>query len=59
MSMPGVKNGFSDLTKEQIGWDQCRKDITNDHQGKALKEGCHEREWAQTGVFPIEETSTK
>jgi len=25
MSMPGVKNGFSDLTKEQIGWDQCRK----------------------------------
>jgi len=37
-----VKNGFSDPTKEQIGQDQCRKDITNDHQEKAPKEGCHE-----------------
>jgi len=54
-----VKNGFSDTTKEKIGWDQCRKDITNDHQGKALKEGYHEREWAQTGVSPTEDTSTK
>jgi len=31
----------------------------DDPQGKALKEGCCERERAQTGVFPIEETSTK
>ena len=42
----GFKNRFSDLNKEQIGWDQFRKNSTNDHQEKALKEGCHEREWA-------------
>ena len=30
----GVKNGFSDLTKVQEG---------QDHQGKALREGCLER----------------
>ena len=45
MVQQGVKNGFSDLTKEQIGLDRCRKDVTNDHQEKALKEGCCEREW--------------
>jgi len=39
-----VKNGFSDPTKEQIGWDQHRKDITNDCLKKALEKGCHERE---------------
>ena len=32
-----VKNGFSDLTKAQIGRDWQGKDITNDHQGKALR----------------------
>ena len=31
----------------------------NEHQKKALKEGCHEREQAQTGVSPTEKTSTK
>jgi len=25
-----VKNGFSNLTKVQIGWDQYKKDVTND-----------------------------
>jgi len=40
-----VKNRFSNLTKEQVGRDWQRKDITNDCQGKALKEGSHEREW--------------
>jgi len=32
-----VKNGFSNLTKEEVGWDQQRKDIMNDCQGKSLK----------------------
>ena len=45
-----VKNMFSDLTKEQEGQDQQGKDVINDHQGKALREGCHEREWAWTSV---------
>ena len=31
----------------------------NDHQGKALREGCHEREWAQIGVSSTEKTNTK
>ena len=31
----------------------------NEHQKKALKEGCHEREQAQMGVSPTEKTSTK
>ena len=57
--MGDVKNGFSNPTKEQIGWDQCRKDITNDHWEKALKEGCCEREQAQTDVSSIEKTNTK
>src|SRR5882724_11157396 len=42
-----VKNRFSDPTKEQEGQDQQGKDVTNYCQGKALREGCHEREWAQ------------
>jgi len=32
-----VKNGFSDLTKEQVCQDQQRKDVMNDHQEKFLK----------------------
>ena len=35
-----VKNRFYDLTKEQEGRDWQGKDIMNDHQGKALREGC-------------------
>jgi len=31
----------------------------NDCQGKALEEGCHEREWAWTGVSSTEKTNTK
>jgi len=31
--------GFSNPTKEQIGQYWQGKDITNDHQGKALREG--------------------
>jgi len=31
----------------------------NDHQGKALKEGCCEREQAQVGVSSTEKTNTK
>jgi len=38
------RTGFPNLNKVQIGWDRYRKDVTNDHQEKALKEGCHERE---------------
>jgi len=54
-----VKNRFSDLTKEKIGQDQQRKVVTNDCQGRALEEGCHEREWAQTSVPSREKTNTK
>jgi len=54
-----VKNGFSDPNKEQVCQDWQRKDITNDHQAKALKEGCCEREWAWTSVSSREKTSTK
>jgi len=39
-----VKNTFSDLTKVKIGWDWYQKDIMNDCQEKAFREGCHERE---------------
>ena len=56
---PHVKNRFSNPTKEQIGWYWCRKDVTNDHQEKALKEGCHEREQAQMDVCSTEKTNTK
>jgi len=45
--------------REQIGRDRQRKDVMNDHQGKALKEGCCEREWAQTSVSSREKTNTK
>ena len=31
----------------------------NDHQGKALEEGCHEREWARTSASSREKTNTK
>jgi len=31
----------------------------NEHQEKALKVGCHEREQAQMGVFSTEKTNTK
>ena len=31
----------------------------NECQEKALREGCHEREQAQMGVSPTEETNTK
>jgi len=41
---PPVKNGDSNPTKVQLGQDQTRKDIMNDCQEKALKEGFHERE---------------
>jgi len=54
-----VKKGFSYLTKEKIGQDKCRKDVMNDHQEKALKEGCHEREWVRIGVSSTEKTNTK
>jgi len=54
-----VKNSFSDQTKEQIGQERCRKDIMNDHQEKALKEGCCEREQALRGVSSTEKTNTK
>src|SRR5882724_1088383 len=53
-----VKNRFSDLTKEQEGQDQPRKDIMNRHQTKALREGCHERKKAQTGVSSTEKMNT-
>src|SRR5882724_288600 len=55
---PAVKNGFSDPTKVQKGWDRQRKDIEDDRQGKALKEGCHERRWAWMGVSSREEINT-
>jgi len=34
-----VKNGFSDLTKEKVGQDWQGKDVMNDCQGEALREG--------------------
>jgi len=39
-----VKNGLSGLTNVLIGQDTYRIDVMNDHQEKALKEGCCERE---------------
>src|SRR5882724_8609205 len=53
-----VKNRFSDLTKEQKGRDWPRKDIMNRRQAKALREGCHERKEAQTGVSSREKINT-
>ena len=49
----------SNLTKEQVGRDQQGKDVMNDHQGKALKEGCCEREWAWMSVSSREKNNTK
>ena len=54
-----VKNGFSNPTKVQIGQGQYRRDVTDDCQMKALKEGCCEREQAQTDVSSTVKTSTK
>src|SRR5882724_3500514 len=53
-----VKNGFSNPTKVQKGRDRQRKDVEGDCQGKALKEGCHERRWAWTDVSSREEINT-
>src|SRR5882724_2648937 len=53
-----VKNGFSDLTKEQEGQDWQGKDITNDRQGKALREGCRERKEARASVSSREKKDT-
>jgi len=53
-----VKNGFYDLTKEQIVV-IARKGFTNDCQGKALEEGCCKREWARMSVPSREKTNTK
>ena len=54
MMQRSAKNGFSDLTKEEISQDQHRKHIMNDHQKKAIEKGCHEREEAQMGVSSID-----
>ena len=53
-----VKNGFSNLTKEQEGRDRPRKDLMNRHQVKALREGCHESKEAWTGVSSKEKINT-
>src|SRR5882724_12712793 len=54
----GVKNRFSDLTNEQEGRDQPRKDVMNRCQVKALREGCCERKEAQMGVSSREKMNT-
>src|SRR5882724_9844164 len=56
--VPAVKNGFSDLTKEQEGRDHPRKDVMNRCQVKALREGCHEGKGAQMGVSSREKMNT-
>src|SRR5882724_12633578 len=53
-----VKNGFSDLTKEEKGQDQPRKDIVNRCQVRALREGCHDRKEAWVGVSSREKKNT-
>ena len=53
-----LSNGFSDLTKEQEGQDQPRKDVMNRCQVKALREGCHQRKEAQMGVSSREKVNT-
>src|SRR5882724_8638106 len=53
-----VKNGFSNLTKEQKGRDQPRKDVVNRRQVKALREGCHERKEAWPSVSSREKMNT-
>ena len=54
-----VKNRFSNPTKVQIGQDQYRKDVMNDHWEKALREGCHEKEQAWMDTSSTEKTNTK
>src|SRR5882724_9950263 len=54
-----VKNGFSNLTKEQKGRDQPRKDVVNRRQVRALREGCHERKEAQVGVSSREKNTNR
>jgi len=58
LNMQLVKNRFSNLTKEQEGRDQPRKDVMNRCQVKALREGCRERKEAQTGVSSREKMNT-
>ena len=53
-----VKNRFSDPTKEQEGRDWPRKDIMSRCQVKVLREGCHERKEARTGVSSGEKINT-
>ena len=54
-----MKNGFSNLTKVQKGWGQYRIDVMNDHQRKALREGCNEREQAWMDVPSTEKTNIR
>src|SRR5882672_5617129 len=54
-----VKNGFSDPTKVKIGRDWPRQDVGCECQGKALKEGCREREAAGKSVSSTEKINTK
>ena len=54
-----VKNGFSDPTKVKIGRDWPRQDVGCECQGKALKEGCREREAARKSVSSTEKINTK
>jgi len=58
ISWGSVKNGLSNLTKVQDGWDQYRNDVGSDFLSKALKEGCQERTRAWKGVSPTEKTDT-
>jgi len=53
-----VKNRFSDLTKEKEGRDRPRKDVMNQCQVKALREGCHERKKAWVSVSSREKKNT-
>src|SRR5882672_5609903 len=53
------KNGFSDPTKFKIGRDWPRQDVGCECQGKALKEGCREREAARKSVSSTEKINTK
>jgi len=52
------ETGFSTRLKcNKVGIDK-EKNVEGDRQGKALKEGCRERRWAQTGVSLREEINT-
>ena len=59
LSCGSVKNGFSDPTKVQMGWNWPRKDVRCERQRKALKEGCREREVAWESVSSTEKINTK